>query len=393
MVSVCFYLHMHQPYRIRRFSVFDIGQNHDYFNEEANKNYLERIKNKSYIPTNKILLDLVKSTGKRFKVAFSITGTLLEQLEKYAPETIEDIKKIVATGNAELLSETYYHSLAYIYSKDEFKRQVALHKKKLKNLFNYSPKVFRNTELMFNNEMAHFVENMGYKGILAEGADYILGWRSPNFVYTAKTASNIKVLLRNYRLSDDASFRFSTRDWKEWPLTADKFSDWISQTNGNGQTVNIFMDYETFGEHQWNETGIFDFLKVFPYKILEHPDNDFKMPSEIAGAYASMGELDFHNIVSWADIERDLSAWMGNDMQKKALYEIYALEKKILKSKDEKLIEDWRRLQTSDHFYYMCTKWFADGDVHKYFNPHESPYDCFISYMNIINDLKLRLDL
>ncbi len=388
MSSICFYLHCHQPFRLRKFSVFDIGNNHSYFDNEKNKTYLERIVQKSYLPANKILLDLIKGTKKKFKVSFSVTGTLLEQLEKDFPEAIKSFQDLVKTGCVELLSETYYHSLAYLYSKEEFKKQVKLHKRKIKELFNYEPKVFRNTELMFNNEMAKFVENMGYHGILAEGADHILGWRSPNFLYQAKGAKKIKLLLKNYRLSDDIAFRFSTPNWSEWPLTADKYVSWISQNNG--QIINLFMDYETFGEHQWKDTGIFEFLKAFPYESLKR-HHTFKTPSEVVKSNKPVAELDFPHIVSWADLERDLSAWLGNEMQRTAAEKIYSLEKEVLTVKDKKIIEDWRKLQTADHFYYICTKWFADGDVHKYFNPHESPYDCFITFMNVFNDLKLRL--
>jgi len=393
MASICFYLHVHQPWRIKRFSVFDIGRNIDYFDDERNKIYLERIARKSYLPTNRILLDLINQTDGKFKVSFSITGTLLEQLEKFAPEVIVSFQNLVKTGKAELLAETYYHSLAYLYSKKEFNEQVEMHRKKLKELFNYQPKIFRNTELMFNNEMANYVQKLNYQGILAEGADHVLGWRSPNFVYNAKTADNIKLLLRNYRLSDDISFRFSSKDWADWPLTADKFAAWVNQINGNGEVVNLFMDYETFGEHQWEDTGIFEFLKAFPYKVLSHPDNNFKTCSEAVAAYPVRGQLDIHSMTAWADVERDLSAWLGNRMQQRAAEAIYALEENVRASRDQKIIEDWRRLQTSDHFYYMCTKWFADGDVHKYFNPYESPYECFIAFMNIITDLKLRLKI
>lgn len=391
MPSVCFYLHAHQPLRLKKFSFFDIGKDISYFDEERNKAYLDRIVQKSYLPTNKILLDLIKGTKGKFEVSFSITGTLLEQLERYHPEVIESFRQLVNTGCVELVSETHYHSLAYLYSKKEFEEQVRLHRKKLKELFNYTPTVFRNTELMFNNDLAKLIQDMGYKGILAEGADYILGWRSPNFLYQTKGADKIKLLLRNYRLSDDIAFRFSNRDWSQWPLTADKFAAWVNQINGSGELVNLFMDYETFGEHQWEASGIFDFLKTFPYKILEHPDNNFKTPSEMIKLYKPVGELDFPNIVSWADTERDLSAWLGNKMQQSAIEKIYSLEETINEKRNLVIAEDWRKLQTADHFYYMCTKWFADGDVHKYFNPYESPYDAFITFMNIFNDLRLRL--
>ncbi len=391
MASICLYLHAHQPLRLKKSSVFDIGNHQPYFDEEKNKSYLERVVRKSYLPTNKILLDLIKNTNGEFKVNFSLTGILLEQLEKDFPEVIESFQELVETGRVELLSETYYHSLSYLYSKEEFKKQIFLHKEKIQKLFNYIPKIFRNTELMFNNEMAEFIQQLGYKGILAEGADHILGWRSPNFLYRAKGANKIKLLLKNYRLSDDIAFRFSTRDWKDWPLTAEKYASWINQVNGQGEVVNLFMDYETFGEHQWEETGIFEFLKVFPYQVLKHPDNTFNTLSEVVESYQPVAELDFPHIVSWADTERDLSAWLGNRMQQAVAEQIYSLEERVLSSDDEEIIEDWRKMQVSDHLYYMCTKWFADGDVHKYFSHYESPYDAFINFMNTFNDLKVRL--
>jgi len=381
---------VHQPFRLRNYSVFDIGKSHEYFNEEKNKEVLLKVAEKCYIPTNKLMLKMLKNHP-RFKISYSFSGTVLEQLEKYSPETLNLFQQLADTKQVELLNETYYHSLAFIYSKTEFKQQVKLHKKKIKSLFNITPKIFRNTELIYNNELANYIESMGYKGILAEGADHILQWRSPNFLYKPKTTKNIKLLLKNYKLSDDIAFRFSNKGWKEWPLTVPKFGKWINAVNGNGNCVNLFMDYETFGEHQWKDTGIFKFLDALPAELLKHPDNNFKTPSELVKEYDPVAELDIHNLISWADVERDLSAWLGNHMQKSAIEYIYQLEKGIKKSKNKELIEDWRKLQTSDHFYYMCTKWFNDGDVHKYFNPYDSPYDSFIAFMNIINDLKLRL--
>jgi alpha-amylase len=298
----------------------------------------------------------------------------------------------VETGNVEILDETYYHSLAFLYSKPEFKEQVKLHKKKIKDIFSYKPTVFRNTELIYNNELAKYVEEMGYKGILAEGADHVLGWRSPNFVYKPTGTDKIKLLLKNYRLSDDIAFRFSSREWSEWPLTTGKFAHWLNAVNGNGNTVNLFMDYETFGEHQWATTGIFNFLRHLPEEIMKHPDNKFATPSEIVKEISPAAELDIHHLVSWADVERDISAWLGNKMQQSAIQKIYLLEKAVKRLKSQALLEDWRKLQTSDHFYYMCTKWFNDGDVHKYFNPYDSPYDAFITYMNILNDFEKRIE-
>ncbi|OYT43745.1 MAG: alpha-amylase [Candidatus Aenigmarchaeota archaeon ex4484_56] len=389
MVSVCFYLHVHQPVRLRNYKVFDIGKNDQYFDEWKNKLYLDRIIKKSYLPTNKILLDLIHKTDGKFKVSFSITGILLEQLENY-PYVFESFKKIIDTGCCDLVSETYYHSLASVFSHCEFKEQIKLQEKKLKEILGIKPKIFRNTELVYSNDIGKIVSEMDYKAVLVEGADKILGWRSPCFIYRG-TGSNIKLLLKHYKLSDDIAFRFSERSWVGWPLTADKFASWITSHNGNGHLINLFMDYETFGEHQWEETGIFKFLEKFPLKILENGD-DFVTPSEAIKKFEPIAELDFPYIVSWADTERDLSAWIGNKMQQSAIREIYRLEKDIVKYGDRELIDKWRKLQISDHFYYMCTKWFADGDVHKYFNPYNSPYDSFIIFMNILNDLKLRLD-
>ncbi|MEM2144078.1 MAG: glycoside hydrolase family 57 protein [Candidatus Jordarchaeaceae archaeon] len=391
MVSICFYFQVHQPYRIRRYSVFDIGNNSDYFFEQKNREVLLKVADKCYRPASKLLLRMLQNNPE-FKVSFSFTGVVLDQFQDYAPDVLQCFQELVDTGQVEVLDETYYHSLAFIYSKNEFKEQVLMHNKKIRNLFNYKPQVFRNTELIYNNELAKFIEDMGYKGILAEGADYILGWRSPNFLYRPVNCKSIKLLLKNYKLSDDIAFRFSEKTWKEYPLTAPKYAQWVSAANGNGNVVNLFIDYETFGEHQWADTGIFHFLEALPHELLKHPDNDFLTPSEVVERYDVVADLDIPHLISWADIERDLSAWLGNNMQKAALAKIYEIEDRVKASGDPKLIEDWRKLQISDNFYYMCTKWFADGDVHKYFNPYDSPYDAFIAFMNIINDINIRLE-
>src|SRR3989344_2148722 len=390
MVSICFYFQVHQPFRLKKYSVFDVGHNHNYFDEHRNEKEMKKIAGKCYLPANSVMLDLLKKHPE-FKIAYCISGTAIEQMRQYAPEALESFRKLAKTGRVEFLNETYYHTLSSIYSQDEFKRQVEKHKQMVEDEFGQTPRVFRNTELIFNNEIANTVMNMGYDAMLAEGVDRILQWRSPNFLYSAVSAPKIKLLLKNYKLSDDIAFRFSERSWVDWPLTAPKFANWLSAANGNGHVVNLFMDYETFGEHQWESTGIFDFLRSLPQELLKHPHNDFVTPSEAAARYPAASELDIHHLISWADIERDLSAWLGNKMQKAAIEQIYAMEKDILESGDEKLIDDWRKLQTSDHFYYMCTKWFADGDVHKYFNPYESPYEGFIWYMNVLNDIKIRL--
>jgi alpha-amylase len=391
MVSVCFYFQVHQPLRLRNYTIFEINNNHDYFDHSKNRDIMKKVATKCYLPANKLILDLVKKTNGKFRVSYSISGVALEQLEEYAPEVIETFRELADTGAVEFLSETYYHSLSFLYSKEEFKQQIEMHRNKIKELFDYSPTVFRNTELIYNNELGNFVEKLGYKGILAEGADHVLGWRSPNFLYKPLGSKSIKLLLKNYKLSDDIAFRFSEKSWKEHPLTVEKFAQWVSAINGNGNIVNLFMDYETFGEHQWAQSGIFRFLKYLPHEILKHPDNDFVTVSEAIDKFEPVAELDIHNAISWADVERDLSAWLGNKMQQEAIKQLYMIENGIKTSNDEKLLNDWRRLQTSDHFYYMCTKWFADGDVHKYFNPYDSPYDGFITFINVLNDLVNRM--
>ena len=391
MVSVCFYFQVHQPFRLRKYRVFDIGHSSDYFDEEKNKQVMQKVASKCYLPANKIIHELINKTDGKFKASYSITGMALEQFQLYAPEVLESFKQLAKTNCVEFLDETYHHSLSYLYSKEEFEEQISLHNKAIRRLFNFSPKVFRNTELIYNNELASFVEKLGYKGILAEGADHILGWRSPNFVYKPKSA-NIKLLLKNYKLSDDIAFRFSEKSWQEFPLTAPKFASWVNAVNGNGNLINLFMDYETFGEHQWEDKGIFEFLKHLPLEILNHQDNDFVTPSEAIKKYSSVADLDIHCPVSWADIERDLSAWLSNKMQQESIKELYLMETAVKNSGSIELLEKWRKLQTSDHFYYMCTKWFNDGDVHKYFNPYDSPYEGFIAFMNIINDMKIRLN-
>jgi len=385
MASVCFYFQVHQPYRLRHYTIFD--ENPNYFDDGKNAQVCQKVANKCYLPANKLLLDLVRHYKGRFKVSFSITGVLLEQLERYAPAALAGFRRLAATGCAEFLAETYYHSLSSLFSPAEFVEQVQAHIETVERLFGQTPRVFRNTELIYSNDIAALVAQMQcFDTILAEGADHILGYRSPNFVYRPPNTHRLRLLLKNYRLSDDIAFRFSDRNWSQWPLTAHRFANWINAVNGNGYVVNLFMDYETFGEHQWDSTGIFNFLRHLPEEILRHPDNDFKTVSE-AAAYEAADVVDVPNITSWADTERDLSAWRGNQMQQSALTELYKLEKVVKATKNPQIIEDWRKLQVSDHFYYMCTKYFADGDVHKYFNPYDSPYDAYINFMNALDDL------
>src|SRR3990172_3756127 len=352
MPSVCFYFQVHQPRRVKKYPIFNIGRDHDYFNDQSetnlnNKKIFEKVARKCYLPANEVILGLLKKHPD-FKVSYSLSGVFLEQAEEYMPEVLNSFYKLVKTGRAELLSETYHHSLSSLYSFDEFKEQVEAHRALIKKFFNYDPAVFRNTELIYNNDIARYAESFGFKGIIAEGKDDVLGWRSPNFVYRPKGLAQIKLLLKNYKLSDDIAFRFSSRDWAEWPLTAEKFAHWVSGHNGSGEVVNLFMDYETFGEHQWESTGIFEFLRHLPGEILKHPDNYFVTPSEAVAKFPVRGELDVPYFVSWADVERDLSAWLGNPIQDDAASKLYSLESSVLKTKDKSLISDWRRRQTSD---------------------------------------------
>ncbi|HEX5169150.1 MAG TPA: glycoside hydrolase family 57 protein [Cyclobacteriaceae bacterium] len=393
MPSICFYFQVHQPFRLKQYDCFKIGYDHLYEDVEKNKAILDRVSEKCYLPANRTILDLIRRHKGKFKVSYSISGTALEQFEKYRPDVLKSFQQLAQTGCVEFLSETYNHSLSFLYSKEEFIRQVGKHKEKIIEHFQQSPQIFRNTELIYNNEIARFIYAMGYKGIICEGLDHILGYRSANFLYHPPVDDDFKCLLKNYRLSDDIAFRFSNKDWNDWPLTASKFAHWVHQAAGNGDVINLFMDYETFGEHQWPETGIFEFLKYLPQEILRHPDFDFKTPSEVIRTYPIRGEYDVHNYSSWADIERDLSAWIGNSLQYDAMERIYSLEKSIKETGDENLIETWAKLLTSDHFYYMCTKYWHDGDVHKYFSHYDTPYDGYINFMNIVTDLEYELEL
>jgi alpha-amylase len=381
MASVCFYFQVHQPYRLRRYSIFDTDPS--YFDDRKNADICRKVAHKCYLPANQVLLDLVRRHEGRFRFSMSLTGVVLDQFEAYCPEVMDSLRALAETGCGVFL--------AFLYSREEFADQVALHRTRIENLFGQSPRVFRNTELIYNNEVGRFVANMGYDGVLCEGVDRLLGHRSPAFVHRAPKIDGLSLLLKNYRLSDDIAFRFSNRAWPEWPLRAERFAEWVQNVNGNGYLVNLFMDYETLGEHQWADTGIFEFLRHLPEKILAHGDDDFMTVSQAIRAYPPSGEYDVPELTSWADTERDLSAWIGNSMQSGALAEAYRLESAVKAAGDPRVLADWRKLLTSDHFYYMCTKYFADGDVHKYFNPYESPYDSYINYMNVLDNLRSRL--
>ncbi|HYG83796.1 MAG TPA: glycoside hydrolase family 57 protein [Verrucomicrobiae bacterium] len=389
--SIALYLHVHQPFRLRPYTVFDTATAHNYFSAEdsdKNREIFEKVAEKSYRPMNQLLERLLQEHP-AFRCSLSITGTFIEQAEAWAPDVLESFRRLVGTGRMEIVAETYHHSLAFFYSRTEFEAQVQQHQTKIQELFGVRPSVFRNTELAYNNQLGQWAEQAGYKGVIAEGWDPVLGVRSPNYVYRPAQTKAISLLLKNYRLSDDLAFRFSDTAWQEWPLTAEKYVAWADASDA--QTINLFMDYETFGEHQWQDTGVFSFFADFASQWLASPERTFRTLSETISAYPPVDEVDMPNTVTWADTERDLSAWLGNAMQQEALKYLYNLEEDILRSGDDGLIDDWRRLQTSDHVYYMCTKWFKDGDVHAYFSPYESPYEAFIYFMNTLRDLRWRI--
>ena len=392
MKTICLYFQVHQPFRFRRYRFFDIGNNHYYYDDYSNESILMKIAEKSYLPTNEILLKLINANKGKFKVAFSLSGLAIKQFQIYAPEVIESFQKLAATGQVEFLAETYAHSLVALKDKNEFERQVKMHGDLIKELFDQEPTVFRNTELIYSDDMGDMVYKMGYKAMLTEGAKHVLGWKSPNYLYCNSINPKLKVLLKNFVLSDDIAFRFGNQGWSEYPLTPAKYTQWLKDLDEKSEVVNLFMDYETFGEHQWKETGIFEFLEGLPGEVLKHEEFSFSTPSQVADSLQPISAVNVPYPISWADEERDLTAWLGNEMQEEAFNKLYALLPKIEKCDDPKLNDDWMYLQASDHFYYMCTKYFSDGDVHAYFNPYESPYQAFINYMNVLSDFTLRLN-
>ena len=389
--SICFYFQVHQPDRLRQYRFFDIGNDNNYFDDFTNKVIMRRVAQKCYIPVNALLLDIIKKNGKKFKVAFSISGVAIDQFKLYAPEVIDSFKALADTGCVEFLAETYAHSLASVANEAEFKQQVKDHSKLIESTFGVKPVTFRNTELIYSDAIGATVASMGYNAMLTEGAKHILGWKSPNFIYTNAINPRLKLLLKNSALSDDIAFRFSDKNWNGWPLTADKYASWVEAAMQNDDTLNLFMDYETFGEHQQADSGIFDFLKALPAAMLAKGFT-FNTPAEVAKKHQPVAPLHVPYAISWADEERDLSAWLGNELQNEAFSKVYSLINKVKRTKDENLNKTYRMLQESDHFYYMCTKFFSDGAVHSYFNPYDTPYEAFINYMNVLSDFELRVD-
>lgn len=391
MKSVCFYFQIHQPFRLKSYRFFDIGNDHYYYDDFANDDIITRIAQRSYLPANETLKEMFKTYGKKFKVAFSITGTALEQLEIYVPEFIDSMKELVATGNVEFLSETYSHSLSSLIDPEEFQLQVKAHDEKIKQLFGVTPKIFRNTELIYSDDISAMVADMGFKGMITDGAKHILGWKSPNYVYSSALAPKLHLLLKNSKFSDDITFHFSDTEWNEYPLTADKFINWINNTPQEEQIVNLFMNYETLGELQPRESGIFEFLKALPRFAFENGVS-FITPSEAISKLKPVSALSMPYPISWADEARDTSAWLGNELQNEAFKKLYSIAERVRLCEDKKIKQDWNYLQTSDHFFYMCTKHLADGTVHSHYSPYETPFAAFTNYMNVLSDFIVRVE-
>ncbi len=385
MKTICFYFQIHQPYRLKRYRFFNIGKDHYYYDDYSNEDILQQIAQRSYIPANRMMLDLVNTYKGKFKFAISVSGVALDQMEVYAPEVIDGLKELSRTGSVEFLAETYAHSLSSLSDPAEFEEQVKAQKEKIKLLFDQEPKVLRNTEMIYSDDIANMAYNMGFTKMVAEGAKHVLSWRSPNYVYKSEAQPNMKLLLRNTQFSDDLSIRFNDYSWKEYPLTADKYASWIANTSPEEEIFNIFLNYETFGNLQPSHSGIFEFMKALP-KFAFEKGITFSTPSEIMDTHKPVGSISVPNAMSWSDEERDLSRWMGNTLQKSAFNTLYEVSERVRLTNDRRLKQDWDYLQSSDHFYYMSTKHFYDGSTHSKFSPYESPYDAFNNYMNVLSD-------
>lgn len=386
MKNICLYFNLHQPNRLKRYTFFDIGNDHFYEDDKLNKEFLEKISEQCYLPMNAIMLETMKKLGKKFKICLSLSGTLIEQMEAHRPDVLESFKELANTGQVEFIGQTYYHSLSYIYSPSEFVRQVKKYIDKVKEHFGKRPLVFRNTGMIYSNDLAARLEKLGFKGVMAEGLDIFLKGRSYNYVYQAPNVEKIKTLLKNYKLSADITHHFNDPAWNEYPLTAEKFAHWVSREPGD--FVNLFMPYETFGQHIDKSTGIFDFIKKLPEALVEK-GNTFKTATELVNKMEVKDIYDIHVPISWRDSEKDLSAWTRNNMQQEALQKLYSLESTVINSNDPDLIHVWSKLQTSDHFYYMSTKAFEDGATRDYLSPYSSPYDGYIYFMNALSDLEI----
>lgn len=392
MKSICLFFQIHQPFRYRRYRFFDIGNDHYYYDDYANETTLSKVAEKCYLPTNKLLLKLATKYKGKFKVAFSITGVALDQFELYAPEVIKSFQDLTKTGCVEFLSETYSHSLSSLKDNKAFEKQVLLHEQRIFNLFGQKPNVFRNTEMIYSDEIGAHIHKMGYTAILTEGARHVLGWKSPNFLYVNAINPRMKVLMRNFKFSDDISFRFSNTNWSEFPLTAEKFTGWFNKLHEKEEIINLFLSYETFGQRQPKESGIFDFLEHWVDNVVKIDNLKFVTPTQAVQELQPISIVSVPDPISWADEERDLTSWLGNEMQKEAFEKLYVLSQRMDNCKNDDLIKDWNYLQESDHFYYMSTKFFSGNQEQIYTNPFDSPYEAFINYMNVLSDFTLRLN-
>ncbi len=391
MKTICLYFQVHQPWRLKTYRFFNIGIDHNYLDDLLNRSIMQQIANDCYLPMNGLLLDLIKSSNGAFRCSFSITGIAIEQFKMFAPDVLKSFKELAKTGCVEFMAETYSHSLAALANEDEFRQEVERHAAMIESEFGVKPTAFRNTELIYSDQIAEMVANMGYKTMLAEGARHVMGWKSPNFVYASALNQKLRLLLRNYKFADDIAFRFSNQGWDEYPLTAEKYAGWLAgSAEAEGDVVNLFMDYETFGEHQKADTGIFDFMKALPGQVLAQ-GMEFATVSEAAQRTQPISVLYSPHVMSWADEERDVTAWLGNELQNEAFAKLYSLRDKVVELNDPNFNYVWEFMQTSDHFYYMATKWLADGDVHSYFNPYDSAYEAFINYMNILSDFEIEI--
>lgn len=390
MKTVCFYFQLHQPQQLKRYRFLEIGNEHYYYDDFANEATTRHLADTCYLPANEVLLEMIKSSNGKFKVTFSISGVTLEQLEQYAPEVIDSFKALADTGSVEFLAETYAHSLSSIYDEDEFKMQVKKHSNKIEDLFGVRPTVFRNTELIYSDEIGNTVAEMGYKGMYSEGASQVLGWKSPNYLYNHSYNPKLKVLTRNFKLSDDISFRFNNWNWDQYPLTAEKYIRWVAETEPKEEFVCVGMSYASIGVMNTVESGIFDFLKALPYHALVNKIS-FSTPSQIIDTIKACDVVTSQETVSWADEEKDLSAWLGNDLQNEALHKLYNVAERVRLCSDRALQYDWLHLQSSDHFYYMCTKHFTSG-ASAHYSPYDSPYEAFMNYMNVLSDFLQRVD-
>jgi len=390
--AICFYFQVHQPFRLKRYRFFDLGHDHYYYDDFSNESIMRKVAENCYLPANEIILDLVQKNKGKFKVTFSLTGLVINQFRLYAPEVLESFRKLAGTGMVEFLAETESHSLASIKTRSEFEHQVSAHRAMVKEFLGVETTSFRNTELIYSDQIGSWVADMGFRSMLTEGAKHVLGWKSPNYLYCNTINPRLKVLLRNFVLSDDIAFRFSNRSWAEWPLTTDKYASWLNKLAPKSELINIFLDYETFGEHNHKDTGIFDFLQHLPGSILKKTPYKFMTPTEVSDFLQPVSAISIPSPISWADEERDITAWHGNELQGAALDKLYDLTDKVNRCEDIQIKKDWENLQASDHFYYMATKFFSDGAVHAYFNPYDTPYDAFMNYMNVLSDFEIRLN-